>query len=190
MRYRADRQLRIRQVDAGASARDAHALPMLDSIRLRGSRARSPSLAHPDCSSRCDTRFCDERRWVVEGCYAGSCARLCRTHRFCYSSSRASSVSRELSQQAVGTAQVRVEAVQDQHLEFLLAWVREYYSRAATSRSPLTRRCSTSIAGRSTSSRTRDACGASQDPVSLKQSTSLDGRRVRRFQPQPCRACR
>jgi len=110
----------------------AHALPMLDLDTVawepgKIAVARDPAAATQDVHAFCSA----SHRWVVEGCYAGlvrtalsyspvllflepgvdACVANCR--------SRPWEPHKYESQEA-----------QDQHLQFLLTWVREYYSRA------------------------------------------------------------
>ncbi|HEY7640388.1 MAG TPA: hypothetical protein VH814_11730 [Steroidobacteraceae bacterium] len=110
----------------------AHALPMLDLDTVAWEPGKVAVARDPDAAADDVRSFCSASdRWVVEGCYAGlvrtalgyspvllflepgvdACLENCRSRPW-------------------ESHKYESKEVQDRHLEFLLSWVREYYSRA------------------------------------------------------------
>lgn len=109
----------------------AHALPMLDLDIVAWEPGKIAVARDPDAAARDVRIFCESsENWVVEGCYA-TLVRAALAHspvllflepgvEVCLANCR----SRPWEPHKYESKQE-----QDQHLESLLAWVREYYSR-------------------------------------------------------------
>jgi adenylate kinase family enzyme len=110
----------------------SHALPILDLDTVAWEPGRVAVARAADAAVRDVQAFCEANAsWVVEGCYAGLVrAALAYSPVLLFLEPGVEACVANCRSRPWEPHKYASKQVQDQHLEFLLAWVREYYSRA------------------------------------------------------------
>ena len=110
----------------------ARALQMLDLDTVAWEPGKVAVARAPDAAVRDVQAFCEaSESWVVEGCYAGLVrAALAYSPVLLFIEPGVEACVANCRSRPWEPHKYASKQVQDQHLEFLLAWVREYYSRA------------------------------------------------------------
>lgn len=110
----------------------AHALPMLDLDTVAWEPGKVAVARDAGAAVRDVQAFCEaSASWVVEGCYAGLVhAALAYLPVLLFLEPGAEACVANCRGRPWEPHKYVSKQVQDQHLEFLFAWVREYYSRA------------------------------------------------------------
>ena len=110
----------------------AHALPMLDLDTVAWEPGKIAVARDPDAAARDVQAFCEaSESWVVEGCYANLVrAALAYSPTLLFLEPGVEACLENCRSRPWEPHKYESRQVQDQHLEFLLAWVRDYYSRA------------------------------------------------------------
>jgi adenylate kinase family enzyme len=108
-----------------------HALPMLDLDTVAWEAGKVAVARDPDAAAHDVQRFCESSQsWVVEGCYATLVrAALAYAPVLLFLEPGVEACLANCRSRPWEPHKYESRQVQDQHLEFLLAWVREYYSR-------------------------------------------------------------
>jgi adenylate kinase family enzyme len=109
-----------------------HALPMLDLDTVAWEPGKVAVARAPDAAVRDVRAFCAaSQSWVVEGCYAVLVrAALAYSPVLLFLEPGVEACVANCRSRSWEPHKYASKEVQDQHLEFLLAWAREYYSRA------------------------------------------------------------
>jgi len=109
-----------------------HALPMLDLDTVAWEPGKIAVARDPAVAARDVQGFCAATAsWVVEGCYANLVrAALAYSPVLLFLEPGVEACLANCRNRPWEPHKFASKQVQDQHLEFLLAWVREYYSRA------------------------------------------------------------
>jgi adenylate kinase family enzyme len=110
----------------------ARALPMLDLDTVAWEPGKLAVTREPDAAARDVRGFCESNQsWVVEGCYASLVrAALAYSPVLLLLEPGVEACLANCRKRPWEPHKYASKQVQDQHLEFLLAWVHEYYSRA------------------------------------------------------------
>jgi adenylate kinase family enzyme len=110
---------------------NAHALPMLDLDTVAWEPGKIAVARDPDAAVRDVQTFCKASEgWVVEGCYANLVrAALSYSPVLLFLEPGVEACLANCRGRPWESHKYESKQIQDQHLEFLLAWVREYYSR-------------------------------------------------------------
>ena len=110
----------------------AHSLPMLDLDTVAWEPGKIAVARDPGAAAHDVHAFCSARdRWVVEGCYAGLLrTALSYSPVLLFLEPGVEACIANCRNRPWEPHKYESKEVQDRHLEFLLAWVREYYSRA------------------------------------------------------------
>ena len=109
----------------------AHGMPILDLDTVawepgKIAVARDAAVAARDVAAFCEAN----QNWIVEGCYAGLVrAALAYSPVLLFLEPGVETCLAHCRNRPWEPHKYESKQVQDQHLEFLLAWVREYYSR-------------------------------------------------------------
>jgi adenylate kinase family enzyme len=109
----------------------AHALPMLDLDTVAWEPGKIAVARDPDAAVRDVRTFCEaSENWVVEGCYANLVrAALAYSPVLLFLEPGVEACLANCSSRPWEPHKYESQQVQDQHLQFLLTWVREYYTR-------------------------------------------------------------
>jgi adenylate kinase family enzyme len=109
----------------------AHALPLLDLDTVAWEPGKVAVARDHDAAARDVQAFCEAHEsWVVEGCYASLVrAALSYSPVLLFLEPGAEACLANCRSRPWEPHKYESKQVQDQHLEFLLAWVREYYVR-------------------------------------------------------------
>jgi adenylate kinase family enzyme len=110
----------------------ARALPMLDLDTVAWEPGKIAVARDPEAAARDVQGFCGTNEsWVVEGCYASLVrAALAYSPLLLFLEPGVEACLANCRSRPWEPHKYASQQMQDQHLEFLLAWVREYYSRA------------------------------------------------------------
>ena len=110
----------------------ARTLPMLDLDTVAWEPGKVAVARDPGAATRDLQRFCEaSESWVVEGCYASLVrAALAYSPVLVFLEPGVEACLANCRNRPWEPDKYPSKQVQDQHLDFLLAWVREYYSRA------------------------------------------------------------
>ena len=109
-----------------------HAMPMLDLDTVAWEPGKIAVARNPDAAARDVQVFCEANAsWVAEGCYAGLVrATLAYSPVLLFLDPGVEACLANCRSRPWEPHKYQSKQIQDQHLEFLLTWVRQYYTRS------------------------------------------------------------